>query len=92
MPDVILMDIGLHTLNGIEAARRIRNFLPSAKIVFLTQVTDVDVVKEAFNLGACGYIIKQQANTELLAALAAVIGGNRFVSSGLADYGLTPTK
>ena len=91
-PDLILMDIGLPGLNGLEAARRIHDALPSAKIVFLTQEADVDVVEAAFNLGARGYIVKQQAETELLAALAAVLRGERFVSNGLGEHRFTPTK
>jgi DNA-binding NarL/FixJ family response regulator len=86
-PDVIFMDIGLPSLNGLEAARKIHHLNPSAKIVFLTQETDIDTVKEAFNLGACGYILKQHAETELLPALAAVLQGRRFVSTGLSDDG-----
>jgi DNA-binding NarL/FixJ family response regulator len=86
-PDLIFMDIGLPSLNGLEAARRIRELNPSTKIVFLTQEIDADVVREAFSLGACGYILKQQVETELLAALAAVFQGRRFVSSGLPGDG-----
>jgi len=91
-PDLILMDIGLPKLNGLEAARRIRDVLPSAKIVFLTQVADVDVVKVAFNLGARGYIVKQQAETELLTAIAAVLSGKQFVTSGLSGDGFGVQK
>lgn len=86
-PDLILMDIGLPKLNGLEAARRILGLDPSAKIVFLTQETDIHVVREAFSLGACGYVLKQQVETELLPALAAVLEGRRFVSRGLSDGG-----
>jgi DNA-binding NarL/FixJ family response regulator len=82
-PDVVLMDIGLPKLNGLEAARRIRRVAPSSKILFLTQVTDPDVVHEALSLGASGYIAKQQAGTELLMGLAAVLQGKHFVSSRL---------
>jgi CheY-like chemotaxis protein len=90
-PDLIFMDIGLPNLNGLEAARRIHDLNPSAKIVFLTQETDIDVVEEAFSLGACGYVLKQQVETELRPALAAVLQGRRFVSSGLPvdGFGLT---
>lgn len=81
-PDVILMDIGLPKLNGLEAARRIRELVPSSKIVFLTQETSAEVVKEALSLGAWGYVSKQQTQPDLLAALRAILQGKRFVSSG----------
>ena len=90
-PDLVLMDIGLPELNGLEAARRIRNLVPSAKIVFLTEQTDVDMVREAFDLGAMGYVLKRQAETDLLSALSAVLQGRRFVSSGLSDDGFALT-
>jgi DNA-binding NarL/FixJ family response regulator len=82
-PDLILMDIGLPKLNGLEAARRIRELVPSAKIVFLTQESDIDVVQEALGIGARGFIAKGQAGTELLAGLELVLQGELFVSSGL---------
>jgi DNA-binding NarL/FixJ family response regulator len=90
-PTLVLMDIGLPTLNGLEAARQIRQIVPTTKVVFLTQETDSDVAKEAFNVGACGYVLKQQAGTELLPALAAALQGERFVSRGVFN-GLNPTK
>ena len=91
-PDIILMDIGLPKLNGFEAARQIGALVSSAKIVFLTQETDVDVVREAFNLGGWGYVLKQDAETDLLAGVAAVLAGKRFVSCGLGDNGFTSRK
>jgi DNA-binding NarL/FixJ family response regulator len=72
-PDVVLMDIGLPELNGLEAARRIRKAVPSAKIVFLTALNDADVVVEAFRLGACGFIAKTHAASHLLPALEAAL-------------------
>jgi DNA-binding NarL/FixJ family response regulator len=83
-PDLILMDIGLPTIDGLEAAQRIRKCVPETKIVFLTQETDADVVKEALHLGALGYVVKRQARRDLLAALVAVREGKRFVSEELA--------
>jgi len=77
------MDIGLPKANGLEAARRIHDLVPLAKIVFLTVETDVDVMEEAFRVGGWAYVLKQQADTDLLAALAAVLQGRQFVSSGL---------
>ena len=85
-PDVILLDIGLPGLNGIEAARRIRELAPETRIVFLTQESSTDVVHEALSLGAWGYVIKAQAGSELVDALKAVGQGNRFVSKGLDGY------
>src|SRR5271157_768659 len=57
-PDLIVLDIGLPKLNGLEAARRIRKLLPRSKILFLTQESSDDVVHEAFSLGARGYVVK----------------------------------
>ena len=65
---------------------------PPSKIVFLTQESDVDVVREAFSLGAWAYVLKQDAETDLLAAVAAVLAGKRFVSRGLGNDGFPATK
>lgn len=91
-PDLILMDIGLPKLNGLEAARRIRELLPTSKIVFLTQETDADVVREALNLGAVGYVVRQRTSSDLLPALAAVLQGKRFVSAGLDGNEFAPVN
>jgi DNA-binding NarL/FixJ family response regulator len=82
-PDLIVLDIGLPLLNGIEAARQILKVASTARIIFLTQESSAEVVHEALALGAWGYVIKAQAGTELLAAVEAVARGNTFVSSGL---------
>lgn len=91
-PDVVLMDFGLPKLNGLEAARQIRELVPSSKIVFLTQETSAEVLKEALSLGAWGYIVKQQIGKDLLAGLTSVLQGRRFVSAWLEGNGLTATK
>jgi DNA-binding NarL/FixJ family response regulator len=85
-PDLILMDIGLPTLNGIEAARQIHQLVPQSKIVFLTQETSTAVVEEARNVGASGYVRKARAASDLLPAVAAVLRGEQFVSSGLDGF------
>ncbi len=82
-PDLILLDIGLPQLNGIEAARRIRKLSPKSKIVFVSQESSADVAQEALDLGALGYVVKAQAGSELLAAVETVLKGRQFVSSGL---------
>ena len=82
-PDLILLDIGLPTLKGIEAARQIRKFAPESKIVFVSQESSADVVQEALSLGTCGYVVKGQAQSDLLAAVDAVLEGRQFLSGGL---------
>jgi DNA-binding NarL/FixJ family response regulator len=88
-PDLILLDIGLPTLSGIEAARRIRKLSPESKIIFLTQESTGDIVREALNLGAKGYVVKANAGSELLAAVEAVRRGGEFVSKGLSGRAST---
>jgi DNA-binding NarL/FixJ family response regulator len=82
-PDLILLDIGLPKLNGIEAAREIRQRSPTSKIIFLSQNSDLDVVRAALGTGALGYVLKTDAGHELLPAVDAVLGGKQFVSSSL---------
>ena len=80
-PDLILLDIGLPSLNGIEVARQMRSLVPESKIIFLTQESSAEMVQEALNLGARGYVIKITAASELLTAVETVLSGKTFVSS-----------
>jgi DNA-binding response OmpR family regulator len=82
-PDLVLLDIGLPKLNGIEAARRIRQLSPSSKIIFLSLHDSQDVVLAALSTGALGYVRKTDAGRELLPAVDAVLRGMQFVSSTL---------
>jgi DNA-binding NarL/FixJ family response regulator len=82
-PDLILLDIELLNLNGIEAASRIRQVSPGAKIIFLTQNSDTDVVAAALASGAYGYVLKTDAGSELLTAVAVVLRGDEYISSGI---------
>ena len=82
-PDLILLDIGLPGLNGIEAARQMLKIIPESKIIFLTQETSAELVHEALSLGACGYVVKSRAGSELLGAIEAALQGERFISTGL---------
>ena len=91
-PDLILLDIGLPSLNGIEAAQRIRELSPRSEILFVSQESSVDVVQKALSLGAAGYIAKVDAGSELLAAVEAVRQGRQFISSGLSGHDFTPTN
>ena len=65
-PDLVLLDIGMPILNGIEAARQIRQHSPAIKVIFVTQEDDVEVRGTAFDAGAEGYVLKTNAATELL--------------------------
>jgi len=78
-PDLILLDIGLPSLNGIEAARRIRKLSPESKILFASQQSSTDVVAEALGTGAQGYVVKTDAASELLDGVSAVLRGEQFV-------------
>src|SRR5258705_8770396 len=90
-PDLILLDIGLPKLNGIEAARQIQQLSPNSKIVFLSMDNSLDIVQEALSTGAQGYVYKARAQSDLLPAIDAVLGGERFVSSVIEGYKLTDT-
>lgn len=82
-PDLILLDIGLPTVNGIEVARRILHRAPETKILFMSQERSPDIVKEALGTGAGGYVVKSEASTDLLPAVEAVLQGEQFVSASL---------
>ena len=84
-PDLITLDVGLPSLNGIEAARQITKLLAHTKIIFVTQESSPDVVQDALRLGAQGYVLKGRAATDLVAAVDAVRKGGHFVSDGLID-------
>jgi DNA-binding NarL/FixJ family response regulator len=82
-PDLILLDIGLPAMNGIEAARRLWEVSPETKVVFVSSTRSREILQEVLGLGACGYVLKSDAATELLPALSAVLEGKQFVSSSL---------
>ena len=81
-PELILLDIGLPRLNGIEVAKRVQSFAPTTKILFCSQESSPDVVREALTRGF-GYVHKLGAGIDLLPAFNAVLSGRRFVSSNL---------
>ena len=80
-PDLILLDIGLPKLNGMEAARRIRELAPQSRILFVSQESSVDVIQAAFSVGASGYVVKTDAARELAIAVKAVLHGERLGDS-----------
>jgi len=83
-PDLILLDVGLPKLNGLEAARQINSLVPNAKLLFLSLESSARVMQEAFRMGAWGYVHKMRAQLDLLPAVDAVLAGKRFVSSDMA--------
>jgi len=87
-PNLVLLDIGLPTLNGIEAARQISKLAPKSKIIFVSQESSREVVQEALNVGAWGYVVKTKAAIDLLAAVDAVLEGRHFASVGLSNQNL----
>jgi DNA-binding NarL/FixJ family response regulator len=83
-PDVIVLDIGLETLNGVEAARRILGDNPAARILFLTGQNSAEIAEAALDIGAAGYLTKTDAGGRLLLAVETVAAGARFISPSLA--------
>ena len=84
-PDLILLDISLPKLNGIDVARKARKLVPKAKILFLSSNADPDVVRAAFCAGGGGYVLKADAGGALLAGIEAVLLGKQYVSSSLKE-------
>jgi|SRR5215468_12080207 len=80
-PDLILMDIGLPGVGGIQATRQIRGCSPNSKILIVTAQRSSDIAMEAFRSGAHAYLVKSHANRELMAAVKAVLQGERFASA-----------
>ncbi len=89
-PDVILLDISMPLMNGIEAAEQLVQRGTRAKIVFLTVHDDPDFVRAALATGASGYILKSHIATDLIPAIREALLGHRFVTPGLTD-GISPT-
>jgi DNA-binding NarL/FixJ family response regulator len=87
-PDLVILDISLPGPDGIEAARQIRTLTPRSRILFLSGSSDPEVVRQAIMAGGDGYVLKWDAALELVAGVEAVLLGQRFISSGLADIGM----
>ncbi len=85
MPDVVLMDVAMPGLDGLEATRQLRSAAPSAKVLLLTVSAEPEYLREGARAGACGYLLKDAAPAALLRALEAVHAGGPFHTSGSAD-------
>jgi Response regulator containing a CheY-like receiver domain and an HTH DNA-binding domain len=79
-PDVIVLDIGMPLLNGLEAGRQVKQSLPNTKLVFVTMHEDADVAAEAFRGGASAYLLKRSAPSELMTAIREVVQGRSYVT------------
>jgi DNA-binding NarL/FixJ family response regulator len=90
-PDLILLDVGLPTLNGIEAARRIQEVSPNTKILFVSENRSTDIAEEALRAGGLGYVVKSDAEKDLLPGIDAALHGKRFISASLAGHFLVTT-
>jgi len=82
-PEIIIMDVSMPGLNGLEATRIIRNLLPDTKILLLTLHSSSELVRSAFRAGARGYVLKSDAEQELVRALNVLVGDGTYVSPGI---------
>jgi DNA-binding NarL/FixJ family response regulator len=89
-PDLVMLDIGLPELNGIEVARQIRSVSPESKVVFLTENCSCDLAEAALNSGAKGYVIKSAFAGELIPAVEAVLEGRQFLSAQFTALAMVP--
>lgn len=88
-PDLVVMDVCMPELTGVEACRKLRQFAPECKTMLLSMHPHAEFVREALRAGACGYVLKMAAAAELKLALREVLGGNIYVSSGVAREALS---
>jgi DNA-binding NarL/FixJ family response regulator len=82
-PDILVLDISMPIVNGIEAARRLKQLASPTRIIFVTVYTDPDFVEAARSAGALGYVWKESMATDLAPAVRAVLQGNRFTSPSM---------
>jgi len=91
-PDIILMDLSMPDIGGIEATRKIKELLPAVRVLILTIHEDKELLQEAIRAGAAGYILKRAVKTELIDAIHAVMGGDSYLHPAMARFLFTETK
>lgn len=84
-PNVVVLDIGMPTMNGLNAGQRLRQILPTVKLVYLTMNQDPDMASEAFRLGASAYLLKTSAGSELIRALREVVRGGTYITPAMTE-------
>jgi DNA-binding NarL/FixJ family response regulator len=89
-PDIVILDVAMPLLNGLDAARQLRQAVPKVRIIFLTMSEDPDIAAEAFRIGASGFLLKNSAASELLQAIREVARGRSYITP-LATHGLVET-
>jgi DNA-binding NarL/FixJ family response regulator len=88
-PDIVILDIAMPRLNGLDAGEQIKQKIPTTRLVFLTMNSAADVAAEAFRRGASGYVLKQSAAEELLIAIRKVVQGESYLSPLIARETVT---
>lgn len=89
-PDVILLDVGLPGMDGLQAARQMLAHDPGSRILFVTEQQSLDIAAAAFGIGARGFVVKSDAGRDLLPAMEAVVEGERFIGAKMAGRGFEP--
>jgi DNA-binding NarL/FixJ family response regulator len=84
-PNVIVLDVGMPKMNGLNAGRRLKKLIPSVKLIYLTMNQDPEIAAEAFRLGANGYLLKNSTGSELVDAIRKVARGNSYVTPLLTE-------
>jgi DNA-binding NarL/FixJ family response regulator len=84
-PDVVILDIGMPLINGLNAGSELKQLLPKVKLIFLTMNSDMDTVSHAFRIGASGYVLKTSAASELVKAIREVLRGGYFATPQLTE-------
>jgi DNA-binding NarL/FixJ family response regulator len=82
-PDVILVDVAMPTLNGLDAGRQVKKILPATKLLYLSMKNDPEIVAEAFRLGASGYMLKTCTSSQLVVAVPTILRGTTYMSPTL---------